>query len=283
MIKGLVGYRNELIARNPEGFKRLWQMEQLWKVSDKEEVGDFVLNVVFANRIEGMSPERIIKKYLKHEPDFKSIHLLTEATIQTVLENDAWMNLLIHGHLKPNPPFQLDAETALFEELSFYKIRNGMHLAELGAGDGTFSLLLGLAFDSLHVYVNDIDKGAMQYSAWSINECKSLRPSNQYFSVEGKRNSTGLEGVHLDKIIIRNSFHHFSNKPAMLASIRASLLPDGDLYVTDPTIQPGKEHDCKMIMPQEGIRAVLLANGFTIVEEKQLKDWSWVMFHCKPN
>jgi SAM-dependent methyltransferase len=282
MIKGLVSYRNELIARNPKAFQRLWQMEQLWKEPDQESVNDFVTNVVFANQLLGMSPVRILKKYLKYEPDFKLTHLLKEETIQAILENGAWMALLINGYLKPNPPFNINSETGLFEELSFYKIKNGMRLAELGAGDGTFSLLLTLAFDSLHVYVNDINPDAVQYSSLSINACKSCRPSNHFYCIQGKKKSTGLESVQLDKIIIRNSFHHFSNQPDMLAAIQQSLMPDGDLYITDPTIQPGKAPDCPKAMKPEEIRAVLSANGFVVLEEKQLKDWGWVMLHCKP-
>jgi hypothetical protein len=36
-------------------------------------------------------------------------------------------------------------------------------------------------------------------------------------------------------------------------------------------------------MSLEALRAVIEANGFKIIEEKQLKDWSWRMFHCKPS
>jgi SAM-dependent methyltransferase len=158
-----------------------------------------------------------------------------------------------------------------------------MRVAELGAGDGTFSLMLGLAFDSLQVYVNEINPDAVKYSSMSINACESCRPTNQFYHILGRKKSTGLEGVQLDKIIIRNSFHHFSSQPTMLAAIRQSLMPDGDLYITDPTLQPDKKPECDKIMSLEALRAVIEANGFKIIEEKQLKDWSWRMFHCKPS
>ncbi|MCC6723842.1 MAG: class I SAM-dependent methyltransferase [Saprospiraceae bacterium] len=283
IIKGILDYRNELIARNPEGFKQVYRLEEIWKAEDKEEVEEFMSNATHAYHILGYSPKSIIKLVHKHLPDFKLQHLLTEETVLAIVQNDDWMNLLRHGYLKPNPPFQIDSKTGLFEELSFYKIRDGMKIAELGAGDGTFCLLLGLAFDSLTVYVNDVDRNAVKYAASKFEHCESIRASNRYLMVEGKNKSTELEAVKIDKIIIRNSFHHFSHQPEMLASIRASLSPDGDLYITDPTLLQDKKPECDKAMSLEALRAIIEANGFKIVEEKQLKDWSWVMLHCKPN
>ncbi len=80
MIKGLISYRNELIARNPEAFQRMWQLEQLWNEPDQESVSDFVMNVIFANQLNSRSPERILKKYLKYVPFYvnhcrKGLHL----------------------------------------------------------------------------------------------------------------------------------------------------------------------------------------------------------------
>ncbi len=34
--------------------------------------------------------------------------------------------------------------------------------------------------------------------------------------------------------------------------------------------------------PEGKMREVLLEKGFQIIEERQLKDWDWVLLHCKP-
>ncbi|MBI1225136.1 MAG: methyltransferase [Bacteroidetes bacterium] len=282
MIMGLVNYRNELIIRNPVGFKQIYQLDELWKAENGEQASDFVFNVTYAYHILNYSPEKIIKLYQKKVPDFKPTQLLTPEMIQIVAENDDWMSLLNNRILKPSPPFQIENQTTLFEELAFYKIQNGMQVAEIGAGDGSFSLLLGLAFDSLQIYINDLDKDAVQYAASKIDRCKSVKESNQYFTVEGKKKSTALESVHLDKVIIRNSFHHFSHQSEMLASIRQSLLPDGELFITDPVIKEDEIPDCKNAMKLELVRKSIKENGFEILEEKPVKDWNWVMFHCIP-
>jgi hypothetical protein len=69
----------------------------------------------------------------------------------------------------------------------------------------------------------------------------------------------------------------------MLASIKKSLLPDGDLYIADPDKQLGMKGVCPAALSCDEIRQVLIENGFRIVEEKKLKNSDWVMFHCKPN
>ncbi|MEZ4934572.1 MAG: hypothetical protein R2788_20900 [Saprospiraceae bacterium] len=61
------------------------------------------------------------------------------------------------GILKADPPFQIEAETHIFEEIKYYGITNNMNIAEIGAGNGVFSLMLGLAYDSLNIYVNELD------------------------------------------------------------------------------------------------------------------------------
>jgi hypothetical protein len=131
-------------------------------------------------------------------------HLLSEDTVLTIVQNDEWMSLICDGILKQSQPFQIDPETGFFDELAFYKIKDGMSIAEIGAGDGMFCLLLGLGFDSLAKIINDIDPYAVEYATSKISRCKSIRSGNRYFSVEGKKKSTKLELVQVNKIIIRN-------------------------------------------------------------------------------
>lgn len=283
LIRGLMDYRNELIVRNPEGYKKMYLLDELWKVEEKEAINDMLSGVTYANKYHGVSAQTIINMALIVSMDtFKYRHLLTVDVVQAIIENDDLALIVGEGILKPKPPFLINPETSLYDELGFYKIDDGMRIAEIGAGTGMFSLMLGLAYDSLAIFMNDIALNAMNFAYDRINRCQSVNRSNVYFAVQGHKKSTELEAYKVDKVIVRNSFHHFSHKSKMLASIRKSIYPNGDLYITDPEQVPNKKGICPKALPIEELREVLLENGFQIVVEKHLEKWNWVMLHCKP-
>jgi SAM-dependent methyltransferase len=145
-----------------------------------------------------------------------------------------------------------------------------------------FSLVLGLAYEGLHIYVNDYDAFLRSYASEKINFCRSKKPSNQYFFVRGKKKSARLEAEKLDRVIVRNSLHHFSHQAEMLASIRESLAPGGSLYIYDPVLRPDNKANCPLIMEAEALRQAITGNGFDIVEEKENTRSKWLMLHCKP-
>jgi SAM-dependent methyltransferase len=280
LIKGLVRYRDEIILRNPAAFNKLWTLDTLWKEQDKEALADFVLHVVYAHEW-GYKPEKITKLFHKEKPDFRLPHLLNMETIQTVVDNHELLGLLNEDIVKPKPPFLFNPYCKLFDELAFYKVRNGMRVAELGAGNGVFSLVLGLAYDSLTVYVNELDQYTAKGAVEKILKCGSIRPNNQFVPVNGKKKSTELEPGSVDKIIIRNSFHHFSHKSEMLASIKESLAPGGDLLIIEP-LSVDAPGECPVMLTRDELRKVLTENGFRVVEEKMPDYYFWVMLRCQP-
>lgn len=282
LIKGIIDYRNELIARNPEGFKKLYLLDELWKEELKDDVDDLLLAATVVNKTKGVSAKDFVNMVLLLTPqDFKIRHLITEDIIQTIIDNDDLAMLLNESILKQKPPFLIDPENSIYQELGFYKVHNGMRVAEIGAGNGMFSLLLGISYDSLDIYINEINSDAINFSFDRINRCKSIRASNHFFATLGTPKSTALEEYKFDKVFIRNSFHHFSKKRKMLASIRQSLAPNGDLYVFDPVVQPGKSH-CPKATTEEETREHLIKNGFTIEEELSVEPWGWKIWHCRP-
>jgi hypothetical protein len=211
LIKGLVDYRNELIARNPEGFKKLYLLDTLWKVEDKEYIQKFVWSTVLASKSNGMSAQKqcnlahFAAKILNIDT-FRYIGLINVEVLQTIIDNDEFSLLIGQSLYKQIPPFVLNPGNTIYEEFSVYKIRNGMKVAEVGSGDGTFPILLGMAYDSLEIYVNDIAPKAIDISWERIENCKSILPNNHYSMVGGTKKNTNFENVQLDKIIILPPF-----------------------------------------------------------------------------
>ena len=281
LIINLALYRSQLIADNADNYKEIVGLDTLWKMdeSQREMLAEVLFNVIYAHELYGTSPKQIMKKWEKH--DLPLLDILSEKNIGIIVKNKHLVDLLTNDILKPDPPFQIDPKTWIFEELEKYEIKNGMRIAEIGAGTGIFSLLLGMAYDSLQIYMNDIDYFALEYAAAKIETCKSRNPGNKYHAVLGKKKTTNLETVKMDKIIIRNSFHHFDKKDEMLASIKQSMTSESDLYIYDPILEAGKDFGCNEVMGKKSIRDTIHQSGFEIIDEINHEDWGWVLFKCK--
>ncbi|MCC6727177.1 MAG: class I SAM-dependent methyltransferase [Saprospiraceae bacterium] len=282
LIKGLLDYRHELIARNPEGFKKLYCLDTLWKVENKEAINDMLSGVTYLNKFYGATAEQIIlaSKMLGLDT-FEFRRLVTVEILQAIIENDDMALLMGEQLLKPKPPFLINADNSFFEEVAFYKIQDGMTIGEIGAGTGMFGLLLGLAYDSLTIYMNDTAERSMAFAYDRVERCRSIKSGNRYFVAEGKRKSTMLEKYSMDKIVIRNAFHHFSNKQKMLASIKKSMKAESELLLFEPDRVEGKQGVCPQAMKFDKMKQTLMENGFKVIEEKRIEKWDWVLIRCK--
>ncbi len=278
-ILGLVNYRDELIGS--ETISELEALDSLWKGPDKEYSTHFMFRVVHIHELLGVSTEKMLAQAQGEIMDTWLQSLYTEETIETIVKNKDLIDLLNSDVLLPDPPFQIDSKTTFFKELEVYKIQNGMTVAEIGAGNGTFSLLLGLVYDSLHIFVNDLRETAVFYASAKTYRCKSKKTSNKFDFVFGKKKSTGLPKAAVDKVIIRNSFHHFSHKKQMLASIKQSLKSGGSLYIFDPIILPDEKPSCDKTLALKQLKKEIAKGGFEIVEELSLEPYTWKLLHCK--
>lgn len=283
-VFNLTKYRSELITGNFENYSNLTALDTLWKQEDEatnEKYPELIGNILNLHSAHGRSPKGIIKTINKRAPEFADPYILTEKNINIILENSHLIDLLMDGILKPDPPFQIEAETHLFDEIKYYGITNNMNIAEIGAGNGVFSLMLGLAYDSLNIFVNELDFSQTNYAKEKTTQCKAISPNNNFYFINGKRKNTGIEELKMDKIIIRNSFHHFSKKMDMLTSIKNSMTPESDLYIYDPILETGKDFGCKKAMFKKDIKNLIEDSGFKIIAEKNNEEWGWVMLHCK--
>ncbi|MBE2207932.1 MAG: class I SAM-dependent methyltransferase [Saprospiraceae bacterium] len=142
-------------------------------------------------------------------------------------------------------------------------------MGEIGAGEGLTSMMFAVIFDNLDLYVNEISKEKLAYAEISFQKCRSILPHNAYHAVLGSAVSTGLEGKDLDRIIILHSYHHFSKANKMLASIRQSLAPGGQVIVVEPDASLRKQASsmCRLAMKKETILKIWEKNGFQLLDE----------------
>jgi len=109
------------------------------------------------------------------------------------------------------------------------QLKPGMTVADIGAGGGAFSVVLGHWIGDGKVYATDIGE-------------RQLREIRAYADKEGLKNvtviqgaaaSTNLPAACCDAMFMRDVYHHITDVPAFNKSLFASLKPGGRLAILD--------------------------------------------------
>ena len=122
--------------------------------------------------------------------------------------------------------------------IAFFDIKNGDAIAELGAGDGSCSGAISLLYDSLNIYLEDIDTKSLNEKALAKikNKYTRLRVSpqtNTFNFVIGTYTTTNLPDATFDKILMFQAFHEFTYVDDMLSDMAKKLKPNGKLILMD--------------------------------------------------
>ena len=121
------------------------------------------------------------------------------------------------------------AERDLPSLVEALELRPGMTAADVGAGFGAMTVVLGHWIGSGRVFATDITD-------------RALRQTREYVKTEGLTNVTVLQGAEAatnlpeeccDAIFLRNVYHHITAVDAFNSSLVASLKPGGRLAIID--------------------------------------------------
>ena len=113
-------------------------------------------------------------------------------------------------------------------------IRTGMKVADVGAGDGEWSLAIAERVgDDGHVFATEVDESELQ----KIEREVQRSGLTNITMVIGTQEESGLPDGCCDAILLRLVFHQFIDPSAMLGSLRRALLPGGHMAVIDITPQ----------------------------------------------
>ncbi|MBK8195693.1 MAG: class I SAM-dependent methyltransferase [Lewinellaceae bacterium] len=143
-------------------------------------------------------------------------------------------------------------------------------------------MLLGMVYPDVVIYVNELDKGFLTHLGEKLAGNNALLNPQNLILTKGGKESTALEGRRLNKIILRNTFHHFKRKPEMLEAITRTLNPQGRLYVLETVrdINPDRRL-CKLSMSQREIIDLIELNGFRLADQIELKGKLLMTFYVE--
>ena len=151
----------------------------------------------------------------------------------------------------------------LFEAL---EAKPGARIADVGAGDGFYSLqLAGVVAPGGRITATDIDSAGLARLRTKIESGKVVNVD----VVLGKADDPLLEPGAFDAVLIRNAYHEMAEHQTILRHIHAALKPGGRLVVAEPI----RENHRKMSRSEqvalhhiasEFVVSDLLAAGFEI-------------------
>ena len=110
-------------------------------------------------------------------------------------------------------------------------VRPGAIVADVGAGDGFFTVRLARAVDAAgRVIAVDVSTRAVERLRARVNQ----EGLTNVETVKGDADNPHLASTSLDAAIIVNAYHEMSDYQAMLQHLRNALKPDGRLVIIEP-------------------------------------------------
>jgi SAM-dependent methyltransferase len=157
-------------------------------------------------------------------------------------------------------------------------VRPGMAVADVGAGTGLFSMMLGERVGPAGVVYAEEVLGKF---ALYIAERAEQAGRRNVVAVLGTETSVGLPPRSIDLAFLCDVYHHFERPEAMLASIRQALRERGELLLVDFRREPDSPawvHEHVRAGRDEVIREIERAGFVSISVDDSLRDSYAVRF-----
>jgi ubiquinone/menaquinone biosynthesis C-methylase UbiE len=172
-----------------------------------------------------------------------------------------------------HPAFGLSSERERL--VAALGLQEGMHIADVGAGDGEWTERLAEEVGSAgHVWATEIDSDDLE----KIENRASRAGLENVTVVLGTESDTGLADDCCEAILLRMVYHHFTHPAPMRASLRRALRPGALLAVID--LQPRGDWGDVDGVPDRGGHGIrdeelveeMTSDGFEVVA--RYDDWN---------
>ena len=117
------------------------------------------------------------------------------------------------------------------------RLRPGMTVADVGAGFGAMSVVLGRWIGDGHVFATDIGQRQLQV----IRDYVEKEGLKNVTVLEGAAAATNLPAACCDAIFMRDVYHHITAAEAFNKSLLASVKPGGYVAIIDFPPDPGSK------------------------------------------
>lgn len=133
--------------------------------------------------------------------------------------------------------------------LDYFHFKPGEVIGSLGCGGGLWEVGWGVQVDELTFVLIDLvpemlNEEEIQAAVQYWEKVYQKTSTGQFIPCIGTETQIPLSDQQLDKLVVINAFHEFSEKEAMIAEMKRVLKPGGWLFVEEPLAQyPGEVHE----------------------------------------
>jgi SAM-dependent methyltransferase len=282
LIKGLTEYRSSILVENAEEATKLKDLMLKWSTLETED--DEILNIQnylvhYKIHFLNLSNSQVIEKIQRDFPTSKIAKEMTVDEVRICLANLDLIDMIKDGILKGDFPFQINIDQTSIDMLSSMDLGENMTIGEIGAGDGTFSLMLGLLGLNLNIYVNELKDTQIAYISRKLNAASGSLDVGKFKVVQGYLYGTNFPEASFDRILVFNTLHHFKYPKDMLASIKENLKSDGLLLIEEYPVE--LDQSCPKHMKEKDIYKVLRRAGFELVDKLSYENAIFLKFRIK--
>lgn len=265
-----------LLGQRPSELDSLSQVITSWnketqKGKDFEDIIFSLTYSLIVHRNDFHSFKRFFEKRI-HNGAIRST--LDHQRFKLFKDNIEILQLIGEGVLNPQYPFKIE-RFEIQEELDFYAIQRGERIGEVGAGTGVFGMILNMLGLDVDYYLNEIDPRLLNHQVDLSKEPYWPNDPDRFHLIQGTKTNTNFPQL-LDKIIVRNAFHHFIRRRSMLRSIYDSLIQGGELYLMEPTQEVS---GCSMILKPSRIVKLVTSKFFVLDQKVNLNGVILYRFH----
>lgn len=209
--------------------------------------------------------------------DSTRLALLSRDSLLAVERQLARLNREIHilenGVYAPDEFLDQGALKIPFEARKLIRrlgVKNGETVLEIGGSNVHFLSGLNKFRSGLTVYANEIDTSKLKRVLYQLNYSPHFESEkNAFHPILGASTSTGLEGVVVDKVLMKNTFHHFGQPTEMLQSIRRSMDEHTEVVLYEKYREKCEERCCPSLLTRAEIMDLFSRAGFRLKSEKK--------------
>lgn len=250
--------------------------------SGRRELSSFIYH--FYHRAIHINKEldEVKDDFKEFKPEYYHLAKLMRERDVTVLKNNrVVLDLINNDIIDFTNDHELLYKEAICQELVFYDLSMVSKIGEIGAGDGYYSRFLSMLYPDAELFINEIDTSMLNYinSHNDIDDDQKVLKTNCRV-VLGGESSTNIE-AKLDRIIIRNSFHHFSNKSEMIDAMKSILAPGGQICIKEYEKREGGPIGCELRMTEEEIINYFSEKGMMLVDHEKIRSATLMKFEEK--
>ena len=181
--------------------------------------------------------------------------------------------LLANDIIAPVQPYRLTSLNDFWQEIRMYELKANQAFVDVGAGIGVVSFILAGTGLPLHIQMTEIDEHFLDFLNQQARDSTYVNKSGQLKVSTAHKKDLGLApDVKVDRILMREVFHHLKHPDEMLASVKSHLNEEGMLILVESVkeLNIHNKSRCYKAMELDKILSILNANGFDLKQKKRI-------------